>query len=46
MGYNRSGDRRKARLKRARKEAERLAKAGKGPIAETLAPQPKATKKP
>jgi hypothetical protein len=45
MGYNRGGDRRKARLKRARKEAERLAKARKGPSTETQAPQPQAVKK-
>jgi len=45
MGHNRSGVRRKARLKRARKETERLAKAQAGPSTLAKPPQPQAVKK-
>jgi hypothetical protein len=53
MGYNRSGDARKARLKRRKKEMERLAKAPrpapaptKGGAAKPTATQPVASPEP
>jgi hypothetical protein len=40
MGYNRSGSKRTARMKRAKKEAERLAKKSAAPAASRGTRQP------